>query len=82
MSQPSRSYCKALEYGLPPTGGFGMGIDRVVMFLTDNYSIKEVLAFPMMKEVKEAVIGGRVEVVHEDDATKKDASSVAHTITV
>jgi len=46
------NFCLSLEYGLPPTGGFGMGIDRLVMFLTDNYSIKEVLAFPFMKEDK------------------------------
>ena len=44
------NFCTSLEYGLPPTGGWGMGIDRLVMFLTDHYSIKEVLAFPFMKE--------------------------------
>lgn len=43
------NFCQSLEYGLPPTGGFGMGIDRLIMFLTDNYSIREVLTFPTMK---------------------------------
>ncbi|XP_071551327.1 lysine--tRNA ligase isoform X2 [Panulirus ornatus] len=43
------NFCTALEYGLPPTGGFGLGIDRLTMFLTDSYNIKEVLFFPAMK---------------------------------
>ncbi|KAJ6652491.1 hypothetical protein lerEdw1_011461 [Lerista edwardsae] len=43
------NFCTALEYGLPPTAGWGMGIDRVAMFLTDSSNIKEVLLFPAMK---------------------------------
>jgi lysyl-tRNA synthetase class 2 len=42
-------FCTSLEYGLPPTGGWGMGIDRLAMFLTDSNNIKEVLLFPAMK---------------------------------
>ncbi|XP_043477178.1 lysine--tRNA ligase isoform X2 [Leptopilina heterotoma] len=43
------TFCTALEYGLPPTGGWGLGIDRLTMFLTDSNNIKEVLFFPAMK---------------------------------
>ncbi|XP_063972993.1 lysine--tRNA ligase isoform X2 [Diachasmimorpha longicaudata] len=43
------NFCTALEYGLPPTAGWGLGIDRLAMFLTDSNNIKEVLFFPAMK---------------------------------
>lgn len=47
--QLDESFCVALEHGLPPTAGWGMGIDRVAMFLTDTANIKEVLLFPTMR---------------------------------
>ena len=44
-----QDYVEALQYGLPPTGGLGFGVDRFVMILTNNLSIREVLAFPHLK---------------------------------
>ncbi|KAF9264605.1 lysyl-tRNA synthetase [Marasmius fiardii PR-910] len=56
------TFIDALEHGLPPTGGWGMGIDRLVMFLTNSTNIKEVLLFPAMKPIEAnpppAIIGG------------------------
>ncbi len=51
-----QDFIRALEYGMPPTSGIGIGIDRLVMFMTNNASIQEVLFFPQMKPEKKAIV--------------------------
>jgi lysyl-tRNA synthetase class 2 len=63
------SFVTALEHGLPPTGGFGLGIDRLTMFLTNKNNIKEVLLFPAMKPTDEQLA------VIIKNAPKKDATN-------
>lgn len=53
-------FCLSMEYGLPPTGGWGMGVDRMAMFLSNKWNIKEVLLFPAMKPTDEQAMRTKV----------------------
>jgi lysyl-tRNA synthetase class 2 len=53
-----KDYIEALSFGLPPTGGFGMGVDRLTMLFTDKDTIREVILFPHLRSIKEDEAGG------------------------
>lgn len=67
-----------MEYGLPPTGGWGVGIDRLTMFLSNKWNIKEVLLFPAMKPTDEQVQAlGKMKNNHKDPASMPGAKSAS-----
>lgn len=63
-----QDFLRALEYGMPPTSGMGMGIDRLAMFMTNSASIQDVLFFPQMKPEKKAVV---IELTDEEKSIVK-----------
>jgi lysyl-tRNA synthetase class 2 len=75
-------FVRSLEYGMPPTSGIGIGIDRLTMFMTDNDSIQEVLFFPQMKP--EAKATKQVELSDNEkaifDILKKEGSMDLNTL--
>ena len=69
-------FIRALEYGMPPTSGIGIGIDRLVMLMTNNSSIQEVLFFPQMKPERQSVVLNEEEKLVLDTLKNSDSKDL------